>query len=68
VFAVGTIRARVLPWWAGPALAVTWLIGGPVGEGGPTGFKGSALLLAAVLLTIAIILPGRAARAAAEIP
>ncbi|WP_248960000.1 hypothetical protein [Sphaerisporangium perillae] len=68
VFAVGTVRARVLPWWAGPALAVTWLVGGPVGEGGPMGLKGSALLLAAVLLTIAIILPGRAARAAAAIP
>jgi hypothetical protein len=71
VFAVGTIRARVLPWWAGPALPVTWLVGGPVGEGGeggPTGFKGSALLLAAVLLTIAIILPGRATRAAAALP
>jgi hypothetical protein len=68
VFAAGTIRARVLPWWAGPALAVTWLVGGPVGEGGPTGFKGSALLLAAVLLAIAAILPGRTARAAAALP
>ncbi|MGI5156744.1 hypothetical protein [Microbispora sp. CA-102843] len=53
LFAVALILARALPWWAGPSLAVGWVVGGPVGEGGPLGFRGSALLLAAACLAVA---------------
>jgi hypothetical protein len=62
LFAVASVRARVLLWWAGPALAVSWVIGGPVGDGGPLGFKASALVLAAVAaLVVALALRGPAA-------
>jgi hypothetical protein len=54
LFAISSVRARVLPWWAGPAMAAGWAVGGPVGEGGPLGFRGSALLLAAVYLAVAV--------------
>lgn len=57
IFAVGMVRAHTLPWWAGPALAVTWIVGGPVGEGGPFGFRGSAVLLAAACVAVAVTLP-----------
>jgi hypothetical protein len=52
LFAVALVLGRVLPWWAGPSLAVGWVVGGPVGEGGPLGFRGSALLLAAACLAV----------------
>ena len=57
VFAIGLVRARVLPRWAGPLLPVAWLAGGPVTEGGSPGFRGAALILAAALTAIAITLP-----------
>jgi hypothetical protein len=53
LFAIASIRTRVLPWWVGPTLTVTWIIGGLVGDGGPLGFKGSALLLAATAIAAA---------------
>ncbi|OPG04699.1 hypothetical protein [Microbispora sp. GKU 823] len=53
LFAVALVLGRALPWWAGPSLAVGWVVGGPVGEGGPLGFRGSALLLAAACLAVA---------------
>lgn len=57
LFAIASIRARVLPWWAAPALAFTWTIGGLLGDGGPLGFKGSALLLAAAAIAAAAATP-----------
>ena len=63
VFAIGTIRARVLPWWIAVALAVTWVVGGLVGDNGPLGFKGSALLLAATAITMAVLVPRTASPA-----
>ncbi|WP_086729536.1 hypothetical protein [Streptomyces carpinensis] len=61
LFAVASVRARVLLWWAGPALAVSWVVGGPVGDGGPLGFKASALVLAAVAaVVVALALRGPA--------
>ncbi|ETK33900.1 hypothetical protein [Microbispora sp. ATCC PTA-5024] len=52
LFAVALLLAKVLPWWAGFSLAVGWVVGGPVGEGGPLGFRGSALLLAAAYVAV----------------
>jgi hypothetical protein len=47
-------RAGVLPLWAAVALPVAWLLGGPIGEGGaPVGFRGAALILAAVSIAVA---------------
>lgn len=47
-------RAGALARWAAIALPVAWLIGGPIGEGGnPIGFRGAALILAAVSVAIA---------------
>lgn len=57
IFAVASLRARVLPWWVGPALALTWIVGGPVGDNGPLGFPASGLLLAAVAIAIAVVTP-----------
>lgn len=46
--------AGALPRWAAVALPVAWLFCGPVGEGGdPIGFRGAALILAAVSVAIA---------------
>ncbi|MEV4299741.1 hypothetical protein [Microbispora rosea] len=59
LFAVGLLRAGVLPWWAGPSPAAGWVVGGPVGEGGPLGFGGSALLLAAASLAVAFAVSRR---------
>jgi hypothetical protein len=59
LFAVGLLRAGVLPWWAGPSMAVGWVVGGPVGEDGPLGFRGSALLLAAACLAVAFAVSRR---------
>jgi hypothetical protein len=57
VLSIALARAGALPVWAALALPVAWLLCGPVGEGGaPVGFRGAALILAAV--TIAV---GRAA-------
>lgn len=54
IFAIASIRARILPWWTTAALAATWIIGGLVGDGGPLGFKGSALLLAIAGIAAAV--------------
>jgi len=62
VFTIGALRARVLPWWMTPALTVTWIVGGPVGDGGPLGFPASGLLLAAVATAIAALAPRAASR------
>jgi hypothetical protein len=51
IFAIGMIRARLLPWWTGPALVAGWLVGGPLDA-----FAAAPLLLAAVYATIAILL------------
>jgi|HubBroStandDraft_1064217.scaffolds.fasta_scaffold15089_1 hypothetical protein len=51
IFTVGMIRARLLPWWTGPALVAGWLLGGPLDV-----FAAAPLLLAAVYATIAILL------------
>lgn len=51
IFTIGIIRARLLPWWTGPALVVGWLVGGPLDA-----FAAAPLLLAAVYVTIAILL------------
>lgn len=59
LFAISSVRARVLPWWAGPAMAVGWVVGGPVGEDGPLGFPGSALLLAAALVAVTVAVSRR---------
>jgi hypothetical protein len=53
VLTVAAIRARVLPWWTAPLLTITWIVGGVVGDDGPLGFKGSALLLAAAGIAVA---------------
>ena len=53
VLTVASIRARVLPWWTAPLLTITWIVGGVVGDDGPLGFKGSALLLAAAGIAVA---------------
>jgi hypothetical protein len=53
VLTVASIRARVLPWWTTPLLTITWIVGGVVGDDGPLGFKGSALLLAAAGIAVA---------------
>lgn len=52
-FTIASIRARTLPWWTTVALTVTWIVGGLVGDNGPLGFKGSALLLAAAGAAVA---------------
>jgi hypothetical protein len=62
LFAIGGLRARVLPWWMGPLLTIAWVVGGTVGDGGPLGFKGSALLAAAAGIACA----SGAAKAAAR--
>ncbi|MEU6428098.1 hypothetical protein ABZ860_19580 [Microbispora sp. NPDC046973] len=59
LFAIGLLRAGMLPWWAGPSLVVGWVVGGPVGEDGPLGFRGSALLLAAACLAVAFAVSRR---------
>jgi hypothetical protein len=51
IFTIGMIRARLLPPWAGPALATGWLAGGPIPF-----FAAAPLLLAAVYATLAILL------------
>jgi hypothetical protein len=61
LYAVAAVRARVLPWYAAPALAVTWIVGGPVGDNGPLGFPASGLLLAAVAITLAVLVNRRQA-------
>ncbi|GAB3146089.1 hypothetical protein [Microbispora hainanensis] len=66
VFAAGLLRARVLRWWAGPSLAIGWVVGGPVGEDGPLGFRGSALLLAAACLAVAFAVSRRRSALAAD--
>jgi hypothetical protein len=53
ILAVGAIHARKLPWWTAPALTIAWIIGGTVGDGGPLGFKASAVVLAVVGLACA---------------
>ncbi|NJC72319.1 hypothetical protein HC031_21745 [Planosporangium thailandense] len=59
LFAISSVRAKVLPWWAGPVMAVGWVVGGPVGEDGPLGFRGSALLLAAAFVAVAVAVSRR---------
>jgi hypothetical protein len=54
IFTIGMIRARLLPWWTGPALVAGWLVGGPLDA-----FAAAPLLLAAVYATIAILLQSR---------
>lgn len=63
LFAAGCWRARLLPRWLVPVWVLAWVIGGvlPVARPGP-------LLLAAVYLAIAAILPNRVAEAATPIP
>jgi hypothetical protein len=51
IFTIGMIRARLLPWWTGPALVAGWLIGGPI-----TAFAAAPFVLAAVYATIIILL------------
>ena len=51
IFTIGMIRARLLPWWTGPALVAGWLVGGPLDA-----FAAAPLLLAAVYAMIAILL------------
>ncbi len=63
LFAIGSVRARVFAWWIAPLLAITWIIGGTVGDNGPFGFPGSGLLLAVAGIATAIFAP-RAGRAA----
>ena len=55
VLTIASIRARVLPWWTTPLLTITWITGGVVGDGGPLGFKASALLLAAAGIAVAAV-------------
>jgi hypothetical protein len=57
LFTVGALRAKALPWWMTPALTLTWIVGGPVGDAGPLGFKASGLLLTAVAIAIAALAP-----------
>jgi hypothetical protein len=61
VLTVASIRARVLPWWTTPLLTLTWIVGGVVGDGGPLGFKASALLLAAAGIAVAAVTTRRPA-------
>jgi hypothetical protein len=63
VFTVSSVRARVLPWWTTPALTIGWIVGGMVGDGGPLGFKASALLLAAAGVAVAVAASARPALA-----
>lgn len=56
LFAIASFRARVLPSWAGPLLAVAWLAGGLIGE---IVFPGAGLLLAAASVAIAVPLRDR---------
>ena len=55
VLTVASLRAHVLPWWTTSLLTITWIIGGPVGDGGPLGFKASALLLAGAGVAVAAV-------------
>lgn len=64
LLAAASIRASVLPRWAGPAIAIAWVIGGPVGEGGI--LRGTALILAAVFGSVAVALPDASTRAGAD--
>jgi len=50
--AIALWRSGTLPAWAAAALLVGWVVGGLVGENGPLGFRGSALLLAATYLAL----------------
>lgn len=46
-------RTGALPRWAAVALPVAWLLCGPIGEGGaPIGFRGAALVLAAITIAV----------------
>lgn len=49
IFTIGMIRARLLPLWAGPALVIGWLTGGPIAF-----FPAAPLLLAAAYAALAI--------------
>jgi len=51
IFTIGIIRARLLPPWAGLALVIGWLAGGPIAF-----FAAAPLLLAAVYAALAILL------------
>jgi hypothetical protein len=54
LFAIGSLRARVLPRWAGPLLPLAWLLGGP---GATVAVRGATLILAAAYTVIALTLP-----------
>jgi hypothetical protein len=54
LFAIGSFRARVLPRWAGPLLALAWLLGGPVAT---ASVRGATLILAAAYTVVALTLP-----------
>lgn len=54
LFCLGSFRAGLLPRWIFPLWFVAWILGGPLG------LKGMGLLLGAVYLTMAALLPKRA--------
>ncbi len=53
MLAVAFRRAGVLASWVGPVLLLGWIFGGPVAEGGTPGFRGAALIQAAICVAVA---------------
>jgi hypothetical protein len=53
MLAVAFRRAGRLASWVGPALLLGWIFGGPVAEGGTPGFRGAALIQAAISVAVA---------------
>ncbi|NJC74180.1 hypothetical protein HC031_31365 [Planosporangium thailandense] len=60
MMAIAWVRAKSLPRWILPAVTFGWIFGGPVAEGGTPGFRGAALILAAVCAAVAVTLPASA--------
>jgi hypothetical protein len=56
LFAIAAARARVLPRWAGPALAVAWIVAGPIAPG-----RGLFLVQTVVCVLVAVALARKAA-------
>lgn len=60
LMSIASVRAKGLPRWILPAVTFGWIFGGPVAEGGTPGFRGAALILAAVCVAVAVTLPAQA--------
>ncbi len=56
LMSVAWVRAKALPRWMLPTVTLGWIFGGPVAEGGTPGFRGAALILAAICVVVAVAL------------